>query len=525
MKKTLKRGLSLILAVTVILGSAYAGISQINLGKAFAVESKAAGLSTPVLSKTENTATGVKLTWYKVSGATSYIVYRRTYNACTQKWSNWVNLAKGIKTNSYVDTAAKSGTYYFYTVRAANGAGATGAKTYFLSTPTLASVKNSSTGVTLKWNKVTGAQGYYVYRKAAGEASATKIATKKGNTSVTYNDTSVSNNTVYAYTVKAYYGTINSYVASSLSIRYLAAPTISALKDTGKSVNITWTKVAGAEGYYIYRADDINTSYKAIKKVTSGSTVTFADTSYTPGVKSTYKICAYNSGKTSAFSTAKSIRTINDSVLRNPLAAYQMAVKPIRNNAIAGYTRKSWQALKDDTLFTSSEDQKAAFIDLFKSFMTQKADAKPFICEKGADVTRWRMPISNCSAGDVKSATATKLSNGNYKIVIVMKDQVNPSYDDTYGLSLMSNIFFDYRDAYDEVENDFETRKTVKKINDLKVTYKAYTITATLTPDGRFVDIKHHCNATVLGDAETPTGQLDVSGTVVFDCEYYDFNY
>ncbi len=259
-------------------------------------------LNNPKLTKIENASSGVKVTWGKVAGATNYVVYRRTYNASTKKWSSWVNIAKGVKTNSYVDKTAKSGTYYIYTVKALAGAytsgyNATGLKTYFLARPKISKVENINKAVKITWTKITGAEGYYVYRKGPGETAWKKIATVKGNT---YKDTNVSNNKVYTYSVKAYYGTRTSYLASSLKFVYLAAPTLTKVTSTTSGIKFTWGKVSGAEGYHIYR----KTTSGSFKKIaTVYDTGSYIDASAKKGTTYYYTVKAFKGSRTSAYNT------------------------------------------------------------------------------------------------------------------------------------------------------------------------------------------------------------------------------
>ena len=56
---------------------------------------KPISLATPV-AKTANTAKGIKVTWNKIANAEKYVVYQRTYNAKTKKWSGW----KALKTTT-----------------------------------------------------------------------------------------------------------------------------------------------------------------------------------------------------------------------------------------------------------------------------------------------------------------------------------------------------------------------------------------------------------------------------------------
>ncbi len=60
-----------------------------------------------------------------------------------------------------------------------------------------------------------------------------------------------------------------------------------------KSVKLTWKKVAGANGYQIYRATSKNGKYTKIKTITSGNTVSFTNKKLTVGKTYYYKIRAY----------------------------------------------------------------------------------------------------------------------------------------------------------------------------------------------------------------------------------------
>ncbi len=71
-------------------------------------------LTVPKLTKLTATTKKNTLTFGKVTGATSYIIYRKTNNG------GWVKIAT-TKSTKYVDTKVKKGTYYTYTVKAVNG--------------------------------------------------------------------------------------------------------------------------------------------------------------------------------------------------------------------------------------------------------------------------------------------------------------------------------------------------------------------------------------------------------------------
>ena len=107
----------------------------------------------------------------------------------------------------YTDKKAKSGKEYYYNIKAVNEAGTSSASSsksiLYLADTTLSTPKSTKSGVTLKWKKVTGAEGYQVWRKT-GNGSFSKIATVKGNSKVTYTDKSAKKGKTYTYKIKAY---------------------------------------------------------------------------------------------------------------------------------------------------------------------------------------------------------------------------------------------------------------------------------------------------------------------------------
>lgn len=162
----------------------------------------------------QNTADGVKIGWKKVSGAKYYKIYRK-------KGSGSWELIKKTSSLSYTDKKASNGKTYSYTIKASDDKylssyNHTGFTIKRLAEPPIKSVVSSKTGITFKWGKVTGASGYYVYRKE-GKGDWKKIATTK---TTAYLDKSAKKGKTYTYTVKAYSGTSSSsYKKSGVSIK------------------------------------------------------------------------------------------------------------------------------------------------------------------------------------------------------------------------------------------------------------------------------------------------------------------
>lgn len=166
------------------------------------------------ISSVSNLYSGMKVSWGKVSGAASYSVYRKTSTGSFKKIGS-------ATSTSYTDTTAKSGTKYTYTIRCVNKSGnlsgaydKTGVSKLRLA-GVKPSVKNTSKGPKATWSKVTGAKGYYVYRKTT--SGSYKLLKK--TTSLSYTDTTAKKGSTYYYKVLAYNGSVKgSYKAVKIKV-------------------------------------------------------------------------------------------------------------------------------------------------------------------------------------------------------------------------------------------------------------------------------------------------------------------
>lgn len=270
-------------------------------------------LSQPAV-KAASAANGVTVTWSRSAGAESYRVYRKTGS------SNWKGIATvtGEKTLSYSDTSAQSGTTYIYTVRAQKGGTlssylTSGAQVTYLTQPA-ASVSNGSTGVNVSWKKISGAEGYRVYRKIPG-GSWSRIATLKGSDTLQYTDKGIAdkNGSTYLYTVRAVKGSALSSYHSGKSIIRLTRPSIAKLSNSGSGkLTVQWGKNSKATGYQIQYATSSGFSGAKTVTVTSGSTVKTTISSLTRGKTYYVRVRAVctSGGVTSysAWSSSKSLK-------------------------------------------------------------------------------------------------------------------------------------------------------------------------------------------------------------------------
>ena len=175
-------------------------------------------LATPKLASVTNKNGSVVVNWGSVKGAKGYNVYRKT-----SKSGKWKKVTSTTDTK-YTDKNVKSGSNYFYTIRAYNGKNMSsyvtnGIATKYLSVPKLTKVVSKSKGVSVTYGKVAGATDYVVYRKT-GNGKWTKIETVTEKNKTTYLDKTAKKGVTYTYTVRAVNGKyISSYNSKGITIK------------------------------------------------------------------------------------------------------------------------------------------------------------------------------------------------------------------------------------------------------------------------------------------------------------------
>ena len=259
------------------------------------------------------------LTWKVVTGAAKYEVYRaRSKDGDYIKYST-------VTGTSYTNTSyIESGSTYYYKVRALDANGTAGAwssivsVTYkqTLSAPTVTGGNDSQGRPTLKWNAVTGAAKYEVYRARSRSGEYIKYSTVTGTS---YTNTSyIENGNTYYYKVRALKsdGTAGAW-SSIVAVTYkqtLSAPAVTGGNDAQGRPTLTWKAVTGAAKYEVYRARSKDGDYIKYSTVTGTS---YTNTSYIEnGNTYYYKVRALKSdGTAGAWSSIVSV------TYRKPAAA------------------------------------------------------------------------------------------------------------------------------------------------------------------------------------------------------------
>ncbi|MCI7368830.1 MAG: hypothetical protein MSM72_00540, partial [Firmicutes bacterium] len=260
-------------------------------------------IAAPVI-KITTSAGKPKISWSKVDGAVKYKVYRSTDG---KKY----DLLATTTGTSITNTKAKIGTKYYYKVKAVNA----GAESEFSNgvsikcipaTPTV-SISRVSGKAKLSWKAVSGATKYYVYRSTDGVKYKPYYTVSK----TSFTDSKSASGKKYYYKVRAVTVVNGKAIVSGYSnvksiFTSLAKPTVKITTVSGKP-KLSWSKVTGADKYYVYRSTN-GKNYTILIKTTKTSVT---NTGAKKGTKYYYKvkaICSANTKANSAFSTVVSIK-------------------------------------------------------------------------------------------------------------------------------------------------------------------------------------------------------------------------
>lgn len=260
------------------------------------------------LTQVKDTGLNPTLTWAAAENAVSYEIHRSVNGGA------WAELAAvaGDKT-SYTDTTASAAgsEYAYYIIAVFDGdiksavPEQTQIVTYVCHSVPKVTVKAVAGGPQVSWTADNAAIGYRVYRNYQQVADLTQ-----GDVS-SWVDQSAPSNGTYNYTVRAYYGEKDDMAAAqdytsnvwsgyavSGKVYYLAAPEITNTYGDSSGMKLTWSKVAGAATYRIYRAAAGSSTAKwTLLGEVASSVTSFVDAKAQVGVHYIYTVRAFNSSK------------------------------------------------------------------------------------------------------------------------------------------------------------------------------------------------------------------------------------
>lgn len=274
----------------------------------------------------------MNISWTAVKNATEYILTR------TNPDGSQSEIYKGNKT-SFTDSYVDNNTVYLYKVKAVRtvdgkdyvsdySSEQRGMITYSLTSVQGLTAAGGDGCVILKWDKVDGADGYYVQYSNKDANSWTTIA-NVGQTTFTH--TGLKNGDVYDYRIIPYV-TINNKEESADTFAQkvtgkaginLPAPTDFTATAGDGQITLKWSAVKGAEGYCVYLVAYDGSSY-LLDKV---SKTTAIHTNLSNNTTFTYKVCAY--------------KYVDDTLVEGDFSVSKTATVGIELNAPTDVTAKA----------------------------------------------------------------------------------------------------------------------------------------------------------------------------------------
>lgn len=244
----------------------------------------AKALGTPIMNEiTRVSSTGIYISYTGSNNMDGYVIYRATAGD-----SAFTEIARTESLN-YVDSSVEAGKVYAYKVQSyatVNGAisysGLSNAK--MIGTQMEYIRYMSGTEVQIGWTPLEGVQGYNVYRKAYGEKTYTLLEKRAASWLPQYVDKTVKEGVKYEYmvcaTIKVGSEEIESEGALIETGEALDTPKITKAQCYLQSgaVVIAWSRVEGAQGYQLYRAEKASDAIEKLATISGGANVTYTDT-------------------------------------------------------------------------------------------------------------------------------------------------------------------------------------------------------------------------------------------------------
>ncbi|MCC8168525.1 MAG: fibronectin type III domain-containing protein [Clostridiales bacterium] len=387
-------------------------------------------LDTPVIESVSNVSSGIKVTYTKVEGAKGYYIYRRT------KGNSTYSLVGTVKSGSKLSFTDKgevkklsAGKKYYYKVVAYSGdvtsARSSRSAIVYLKSPKIKSVSNTSSGVKIKWSKVTGAKGYYIYRSTTESGGYTRVGTVKSGTTVTFTDEgkkkSLKSGETYYYKVKAYYSDYKSVASDAAGGQYLSAAKIKEITNSSGNIKLTWSKVKGASGYYIYRKK-ADGSFKKVKTVKDGEKVSWTDKDASKNTMYYYCVKSYSGDTVGAKANYKRFLVPSSSSVTSVAAsAGALTVKWEAKSAVTGYQisySKSSSFENASTVKVSPSDENSTKISGLASNTKYYVRIRCYTTDDGKTFySTWSSAVSKTTEKKVTVFAGDSITTGLYASV------------------------------------------------------------------------------------------------------------
>lgn len=493
----------------------YKGVGGEILYSSFLSGTSVRFIAAPAVNAPTAITGGIKVSWNKAAGATSYIIYRSPLITSTGA-VKWAKLAAvPASATSYTDKSASADGKYTYTVRSVygsvNGSYSNKGASYIKAPVLVSAAETYNNGIALKWKKSAGATGYYIYRKTADTSWVRIASTGNRDTFIDYSDKVSGENYIYTVRAFAYSSAIASgYNKTGLTVKHIEAPVITSADPCGDNVCITWNPVSGAAAYTVYRKNIASDSWASVAKV-SGSASSYVDMSASAYNGYIYTVRSEGASSRGSYSN-EGVQYYSVPDMRSVFNEYKAAAHSVALNGNCSYNKKEWQTIEKIECGSVG----GILQPIIDGYMTTEDEAEVQTVTKGYQ-SRENFP--DCTLTDMSKVVSAE-KKGNV-ITIVMADEEMPKNASTSFLGKVSNSMV----YWDDVETELEGISVIKSYDDTQYTYKGYKITAEIV-NGKFVSLKHEGVIIVdCPEAKITLFSLPLSATFKTYSVYYNFVY
>ncbi len=162
--------------------------------------------------------------------------------------------------------------------------------------PKIINTINVVDGIYFRWNDVSDATYYRVYRKTDNSDWLFL-----GNvTTPVYTDKTAKSGVEYTYTVRACKGSTFSQYYPGVTATYLNTVNFTSAENVNNSIVVKWKANPLADGYYIYRQVN-NGNWYRIADIKNGKTTSYVDNNVVSGNNYRYRIRCFNGGIISSY--------------------------------------------------------------------------------------------------------------------------------------------------------------------------------------------------------------------------------
>ena len=158
--------------------------------------------------------------------------------------------------------------------------------------------QSTSDSVTLSWNANPAAGGYRLYRATSEKGTYKLLKNITGNAQTTYTDTKRTLGKTYYYKIRMYMdvpGGSRLYGGWAYTKGQTSLETTTMTGALGKAgaVQVSWKKLAKADGYALYRSQNAQKGYTLAAELKGANKLEYMDTGLTAGTVWYYKVAPY----------------------------------------------------------------------------------------------------------------------------------------------------------------------------------------------------------------------------------------